>query len=274
MLNAPLPTTAQATITLKQEVAPTQPTPGGTFFAGIAYNATGQIYLSTLNDLYLLNNNLTITHVGAFSVAGVGSDLTSCNYPFSVLPVNLTNFTATNQANSVLLNWMVTSSEDLNLFEVERSTNNGIDWNSIGLVMGQEDNLNEQNYLFKDTRPEKGADFYRLAITDKNGSISYSSIKEIEISGDNQLGTLICYPNPVGAENKLNIQLTGFDAGIYSISLVSSSGQNTKDLKYNIDYSGSGMITLPTTGIAPGMYVVIVKGNKQQFSQSVVIQNK
>ncbi|MEO7120736.1 MAG: hypothetical protein ABIY62_06540, partial [Ginsengibacter sp.] len=84
-LPAPLPTTNTSTITLHELIAPTQPTPAGSPFGGIAYNSTGQIYMSTVNDLYILSSNFTLSHIGTFSSGGVGADLTSCNYPFSVL---------------------------------------------------------------------------------------------------------------------------------------------------------------------------------------------
>src|SRR5438309_1410669 len=104
---APLPVTPVANLTLKEVIPPTRATPDGSIIAGIAFNPTGQIFLSTLNNnLYLLNSDLSVTLKGAFNVPNVGYDLTSCNFPGSVLPVNFISFTAAVKNNDqVALNW-------------------------------------------------------------------------------------------------------------------------------------------------------------------------
>jgi hypothetical protein len=68
-LSSPLPTSSTASITMTQLIAPNA-TPTGTNFAGIAFSTSGQIYMSTDNDLYILSNSYTLTHIGSFSVAG------------------------------------------------------------------------------------------------------------------------------------------------------------------------------------------------------------
>ncbi len=220
----------------------------------------------TTGDLFLQNN----------APGGFGNDLAIddinlnqvCN---SVLAVGLNNFNVTNHLNHPLLTWTLGPSPDLNYFEVERSTDKGASWKMIGIVMGSDDNASEQDYVFKDDHPEDGINLYRLKIDSKTGAFVYSAVKQIEILN---LVTLSVYPNPVGSEKVLNVQLSKLVPGTYKISLVSSSGQSVKKITYKA--AGTSTVSLPisTASIPGGTYVLTINGNNQQFSKPIVIENK
>jgi len=55
--------------------------------------------MGTNNNLYLLQNNFSLTLLAAFSTGGICGDLTSCNYPFGVLAVSFQNITAVANEN-------------------------------------------------------------------------------------------------------------------------------------------------------------------------------
>src|SRR5579871_1043099 len=104
-LIAPLPTAPVASITVKQIIAPTTATPGAGF-VGIAFDPSGNIYMATSTDLYILKSGLSLSHLGSFSVGGVCGDLTSCNFPFDILPVTWENLSVTpQQNNTVSIEW-------------------------------------------------------------------------------------------------------------------------------------------------------------------------
>ncbi len=220
----------------------------------------------TTGDLFLQNN----------APGGFGNDLAIddinlnqvCN---SVLAVGLTNFNVTNHLNHPLLTWTLGPSPDLNYFEVERSTDKGATWKMIGIVMGSDDNTTDQDYVFKDDHPEDGINLYRLKTDSKTGAFVYSAIKQIEILN---LVTLSVYPNPIGSEKVLNVQLSNLVPGTYKISLVSSSGQSVKKITYKA--AGTGTVSLPitTAAIPGGTYVLTVNGNNQEFSKPIVIENR
>jgi len=82
------------------------------------------------------------------------------------------------------------------------------------------------------------------------------------------------FPNPAGKNDLLNIQLTGFQAGTYKISMVSASAQTVNDMAFNITSSGSVLLIMPSAKMAAGSYEVIVTGNNQQYSKQLVITNR
>lgn len=200
-LSAPLPTTATSTITLHQLIAPTQPTPNGSPFGGIAYNSTGQIYMSTVNDLYILSNNFTLSHVAAFSSGGVGADLTSCNYPLSVLATSWTSFSAIIQsANAVRLNWSFDEVTNTKGYFIQRS-GDVINWLNINYKTGIEKE-GVANYSFVDAAPLQGLNYYRIQMINSDGSLSYSSIRAVNFLSK---GNIRVWPVP--ASNVLHVDL-------------------------------------------------------------------
>lgn len=84
-ISGPLPTTAVASLSvaLLQQSAVN---PNNETFTGIAFNATGQIYLGTPNRIYRLNNDFTITQLANVSGA---SDLASCSLPITAFPQDI-----------------------------------------------------------------------------------------------------------------------------------------------------------------------------------------
>ncbi len=84
-ISGPLPTTpvASLSIALLQQSAINY---NNETYTGIAFNATGQIYLGTPNKIYQLNNDFSITDVA--NVKGY-SDLASCSLPLTAFPQDI-----------------------------------------------------------------------------------------------------------------------------------------------------------------------------------------
>ncbi|HSZ85654.1 MAG TPA: T9SS type A sorting domain-containing protein, partial [Puia sp.] len=209
-LSAPLPTTPVTNVTLKQIVGIT-PTPTGTNIAGIAFSSTGQIYMSTSsgsNKLYRLDNATTLTYLSTFTVDGVGADMTSCSFPFSMLAVTWQNFSATLESNkSVSLTWSVSQQTNNKGYSVERSSDKS-NWSEIGFVENKTDVQLTAQYDFVDNNPASGANYYRIAAVDMSGTITYSEIKSVSL--ENSVSSEVnVWPNP--AKSSVYIQNNGTD---------------------------------------------------------------
>jgi len=189
----------------------------------------------------------------------------------STLPVVLTSFTAEKENDYSVLKWTTSSEVNVKTFNVERSVNNGASWEPIGEVVATGNSSVTQNYTFTDDNPENGTNLYRLQVEDNDGKITYSSITQIEIESES---SMTVYPNPVGEDEALNIQLVGLTSGPYKISMVSSSGQTVKEMTFTITTSGSALLVIPTGNLSRGSYVVIVSGNNQQYSKTVIVENR
>jgi len=94
----------------------------------------------------------------------------------NVLPVQLTQFTATPKTNSVTLNWTTASEKDNAFFQIEHSVN-GKDFKSIGSINGNGSSAQTISYSFEHNAPAEGVNYYRLKQVDVDGKFNYSTIK-------------------------------------------------------------------------------------------------
>lgn len=174
-LNAPLPTMPVASITVT-EIMPLTAAPAK--FGGIALNNSGQIFLSSTspaNRLYRLENNLTLTLVSTLTV-GMG-DLTSCNFPFGVLKLSPSGFTATLKSKDVLLTWNAFPSPQNKAYTLEHSLD-GINWNQLCLYNSFNSEISAK-MTFLDKTASAGKNFYRLAFITGNGNVQFSPVKMV-----------------------------------------------------------------------------------------------
>ncbi|MGH2647314.1 MAG: T9SS type A sorting domain-containing protein [Ginsengibacter sp.] len=259
-LNAPLPTTATAIITLTEMVPPTQPTPSGSPFVGIAYNATGQIYLSTVDDLYLLQNDLSITYINTFSTPGVNVDLTSCNYPFNTLSLYWIGFTASLQNNnSVLLKWSVNQQATNIGYNIKRSRD-GINWEIIAFEKNnQEESI--ATYTFTDAGPNQGMNYYRLQALGLDNSSIYSTIKAVNMEVNSNVSIW-----PVPATRKIYIQIPGTAQSSGNIKIFNYSGQHV-----SAGLLHAGINTFDIGSLPVGNYIIYIRlANGDIINQKLV----
>ncbi len=246
-LSAPLPTTSTASITVKQLIAPTTATPTGVNFVGIAFDPTGNIYMATNTDLYILKSDLSLSHLGVFSVAGTCGDLTSCNYPFSVLPVIWQRFSAVlQQNNTVAVQWQV-SQQNTKGYYVEQSID-GSNWKQIGFVENNNSTSNSADYSFIDNNPAAGKNYYRICEVDMDGTETYSEIKMINVDNNNNNVTSI-WPNP--AKDVIHVQNSNNVSGFALI--YNQSGALVSENKLQ-----NGVNNINVNNLSFGIYIVKV----------------
>ncbi len=258
-INAPLPTSRQASITLNEMVPPTQPTPSNLAFVGISASATGRIFLCTVDDLYLLNNDLSITHINSFSTTGLVVDLTSCNYPYYILPIDWTGFTAFSPDNkSVSLRWSLEQQINNKGYNIEWSVD-GKTWNGIG-YQANKPGTGQMAYAFTDTRPGYGINYYRISAMDFSGNITYSKTKTVNITG---ISTVNIWPVP--AKNFINVQI-GSNNNVKgsNIRIFNYFGQRVIEYSPSADAS-----TIDISSLAPGSYLLTI-----HFSNGNIVNQK
>jgi hypothetical protein len=261
-LKSPLPNVSTANISVTALIAPTTATPAGVNFAGIAFSSTGQIYMCTPNDLYILGNNLALTHLGTFSVGGVGGDLTSCNYPTSVLPVTWQSLSASLLSNNtVLVTWVVEDQANSKEYTVQRSAD-GKNWEDIGTQESTANNTATQTYSFTDPSPLSGNNYYRILQTDMDGKTNYSVTKIIDVEIQ---GKVLVWPNP--AKNIVNIQ----QQNASGISTVNAEIFNQSGQKVATSVLHNGINTVNIDLLPSGYYIMhIALSNGENYNQKLI----
>ncbi|MBX2845247.1 MAG: T9SS type A sorting domain-containing protein [Saprospiraceae bacterium] len=111
----------------------------------------------------------------------------------TALPVELIFFNAEAiNNNSVFCTWETATEENNSHFEIERSEN-GIDFEYVGQVIGAGTVSTIQQYSFLDEAPYLGTSYYRLKQVDLDGSFDFSPIEVVELSNS---VSIMVYPNP------------------------------------------------------------------------------
>jgi Secretion system C-terminal sorting domain len=184
----------------------------------------------------------------------------------AILPLSLTDFTATLKECQPQLNWTTASEINTDRFEIERSNANGNDWKFIAAVTASGYSSSKINYSYadKDFNISSEKVFYRLKMIDKDGT--YKNSKIIPVLVNCKTPTILVYPNPV-QDGKLYVSLTG-TTGYVEATLLSASGQVV--LKNKIS---NGTNYLNVLNIADGIYVLNVK-DANGFDKNVKVSIK
>jgi hypothetical protein len=246
-LVAPLPTTAVGSITLQQVIPPTRATPSGTSIYGVAFDPSGNLYMSTsAGDLYKMSTPAAApVLIGTLNPTNM-TDLSSCAFPLSVLPVSFTNFTGTEQNNGTnLLNWSIPAQPGGKGFVIEQSTD-ALNWKQVGFV--QCNAFSNTSYSYTDLHPVAGNNFYRLELVNLDGSYVYSKTLELTVKNTDKISV---WPNPV--TDKLNIHLANNTAhGAFAITY---DGAGRAINKTNLQ---QGINTINMQAFPAGSYTVQV----------------
>ena len=168
----------------------------------------------------------------------------SASYCLSIAPlaVKLRYFKAAQDKSSIQLQWGLFNPEFASEFIVEKIVSNA--WSPLYTVKAYD---LKQTYVYTDMRPEPGANLYRLKIIEKNGSLFYSPIRQVDDAQNND--RFILYPNPASQQVNVN----GDFSPSTEIKLFDLSGKlkwQTKKLRAN------GSVVVDVSFLPGGVYVM------------------
>jgi hypothetical protein len=138
--------------------------------------------------------------------------------PPVILPLQLLSFDARSAGSTNDLTWTTTQEVNVSNFIVERSSD-GVQFQSIGNRAAQQGYSGNNDYSFTDSLPAPTS-FYRLKMTDLDGTFSYSPVREVNSA---VAVSISCYPNPV--VNSVNIRIDDPKPAVYRYSVVTTDGR-------------------------------------------------
>ena len=179
------------------------------------------------------------------------------------LAVSLANFNASKVGNTATLTWKTLSEVNNKGFNIQRSTN-GTNWNTLKYVVGVG---TSSNYSFVDNNTSNGVNYYRLALVDANGKISYSSTLSVDFS-KSSVG-ISFYPNPV--KSVMNVSIPAIQSNTASLSLVGLNGRTIKTVQLGTQSSNSN-VSLNVVGISKGVYMLTLRDGATVKTTKVVVE--
>ncbi|MBK7378117.1 MAG: T9SS type A sorting domain-containing protein [Ignavibacteriales bacterium] len=210
---------------------------------------------------------LTTTGNGYQNLAGVwgpandGGTLTQQGFPFvimgSVVPVELTSFTAKANNNEVVLNWSTATETNNQGFDIERKSNGQFE--KVGYVAGFGTTTEVKAYTFTDKTVGSGNYTYRLKQVDFNGTFEYSPEVEVEVSAPKVYQLSQNYPNPFNPATTINFSLAT-DSKV-SLKIFDVIGQELAQLVNGQLAAGQHNVNFDASSLNSGVYFYKIEAN-------------
>lgn len=177
-----------------------------------------------------------------------GNNIYFLNSTVVPFPLSLTNFTAELKNERTELKWTTQHEVNFSHFSLQRSIS-GTDFTTIGKVEGK-GGTSTNNYSYTDaTLTKAGTYYYRLALTDKDGKITYSNIVSVKF----RQGFSI---NLVPTRNEVNVTVNDVN-GVVMVRLTDMNGKVYAQQKQKV--VAGETIKLPVGNLASGIYIVSVE---------------
>lgn len=187
----------------------------------------------------------------------------------SILPVELVDFKASAQRNSIHLNWETATEIQNKGFEIQRSINNKFNkFEAIGWVDGNGNSEITQTYFYEDKAVKTGINYYyRLRQVDEDGTEKFSKIISAKIVGFEQMVDI--FPNPV--TNFLNVKFDAFDFPIQNVAM-SVMNVNGQILQHETLEIPAGVVNyeLDTESLSEGIYIIRFVVDNEEFTKRFV----
>jgi hypothetical protein len=259
-ITAPVSTSSVASVTATKAIPYTTTLPS-TSWQGMAFDATGNLYISTSGTsakLYKIPIGSTTTSlVGTISPTTNNiSDMTQCSFTNNPLSVVWSYFNASPQNNEVNIDWGIAQASSVKGFYVERSSDSK-NWDTLGFAQYINGNF---NYTYKDASPMQGINYYRINEVDFDEQSNYSMIRAVEFSNS---ATISVWPNP--ATSVLHVQYSSTASNV-NVQIFDELGRNV--MRSSI-YQGNNSIDV--SNLSKGIYFLILQeGNKQIFYKKII----
>lgn len=228
------PSTGCTVVTAGQVLTPTQVTQ-------LAFTPEYWNHSPVVTFLYsTIDNNGNVSNVAASNIP---------MFDVLPLPIDLLEFGAVRQGNDAMVTWK-TGEEELGIKYQLQHNIDGQSWSTVNtqdaLNNGQSGNM----YSFLHNNLSKGIHFYRLKISDLDGTSSFSPTRSLRMDAE-QAYNVLFYPNP--ATDKFTITTT--DASVMNeVSIFNNQG--TLIQQFNQVKSGT---VVYLNNYAPGFYIIKIK---------------
>ena len=236
------------------ELWKTDGTDGGTSMVADIFPGTG----NSNPELSIICNNKIIFSATDGVPDALTNDLWVVGGNFTVLPVQLLDFTVTPKINDALLEWSTAQEINSKNFIVQ-SSDDATHWRDLGTVQAAGKSDVKQNYSFVDVgvmNSGRSIVYYRLESVDVDGKSTVSKIISLKINGNNQWDVQL-FSNPV--HGSVNVLLTG----ITGRAELSINDLNGKVLYKKQIQSQNGQFSIPVN-LNAGMYIFVVKTNDER----------
>ncbi len=183
---------------------------------------------------------------------------------FAVLPITLTDFTATRQGLDIQTSWKIENELDINRYEIQVSVD-GIQFTTAQTVGAQ--NLNSNKYLNSLQNYTNPIYYVRLKIISKNGEIAFSKTVTVLYQETDRMFQV--WPNPV--DRRFSITLPKTNNSNYVVQIFDAKGVLVYSKNHNVALNGNTLIVNRvevSTNPSSGVYLLQIADNQRNLIQT------
>lgn len=229
----------------------------GTMTSLAASGGTGNFNTTVLNTFTDLQNipSGTTVKIRFLPQGSTGGNFYFMNQGVSLegglggtpLPIVLGNVTVANKGAVNSIDWNSLTEAVGDVFEIEHSSN-GADFNKIATIKA---NGTPGHYNYTDEQPYDGINYYRLNLSNNDGTRYYSKIVSATVNTSNVF-VVSAFPNP--AVNEISVKVKGNIAANAVLSLTDGSGKLIATKK--VTAISEEVATFDATQLPAGMYII------------------
>jgi autotransporter-associated beta strand protein len=240
----------------------------------IVINSGGTLRVSsnqTVNNLTLnsggtltIDNGVTLTWTGSYTYNGG-----IVNGSGTLVPVEMTSFTAAAQKTNALLAWSTATEVNNYGFEIERRAIPSTVWAKVGFVAGSGTSNSPHNYSFTDAALASGNYAYRLKQIDNSGAFKYSQEVQIAIVTPEVFALDQNFPNPFNPATVIRYQLPA--AGYVSLKVYDMLGREVATLVNEQKPAGSYHVAFDAHLLPSGVYFYSLQSKSFKETKEMVL---
>jgi hypothetical protein len=188
------------------------------------------------------------------------------------LPVQLLGLTASASNNDAVLSWITASESNSSHFEVQRSVRKDV-WEKAGTVKAGGNTTSKSSYGFTDRgvlANNTQTIYYRLKMTDHDGSYSYSNLASVSPRKNNTVTADLVYPNPFS--DVLFITVEADEPATVTIELSDITGKKVISRSYNSIQGTNGIRFSTDNVLNTGVYFLSIEKNGVRNVQKLIKQ--
>ncbi len=170
----------------------------------------------------------------------------------SVIPVELTSFTASASGSDIQLSWTTATEINNSGFSIERKSS-GSDFTEVGFVPGFGTTTEPKSYSFADKNLDNGTYTYRLKQVDFDGTSAYSNEVEVNVTSASVFGLAQNYPNPFNPVTDIRYSIP--QRNNVMIKVYDMLGKEVATLVNEVKDQGTYTVSFDASDLASGIYL-------------------
>jgi len=196
-------------------------------------------------------------------------------YEESLLPVELSSFSASIIGSIVKLNWKTETEVNNYGFDIERKEGSRLSevgtFEKIGFIQGNGNSNSPKYYSFEDNNLTAGKYSYRLKQIDTDGQFEYSKVIEVDLDAPMKYELSQNYPNPFNPVTTIQFSIP--EAREVKLMIYNILGEQVAELVNESKEAGVHTINFNAAELNSGLYIYkLTAGNFNAVKKLMVIK--